>query len=466
VRALPAALAAAVAAGAILPGRPLGVAVPLVAALVAVAITLGCPLSKPAHAAVFGALALALAAMPAVRDATWVVTIDLVAAFVLASVAVTGGGDAGELAVGATAALCRLVDVPSAVASAELDPSRARSLASIGRSLLFGGLVTLPFGALFWSADRAFAELGSSLPLPDLSALPARLAVFALVLTGATGLLLAARRPAATRSHPSNRRIATLEWAIPLALLDLLFLAFVLVQVTVLFAGNEHVLTTTGLTYAEYAREGFAQLLVAAALTLAVVAGAARLAHGGSRLLLRVLLGALCLLTLVIVASALRRLDLYEEAYGFSRLRVSAHAIGLWLAGLFGLVLAGGLTRHARWLPRAIVGATGTGLLAFSLVNPDGLVARHNVERWRETGKLDLAYVGSLSADAVPALAELPPALRERALRSQWRRLLRHEPWSSANLARARARGALARGTPFGGNLSAVSIRRSIEREP
>ena len=225
-------------------------------------------------------------------------------------------------------------------------------------------------------------------------------------------------------------------------------------------------LTTAGLTYAEYAREGFAQLLVAAALTLAVVAGAARLARGGNRLLLRVLLGALCLLTLVIVASALRRLDLYEDAYGFSRLRLSAHAIGLWLGGLFGLVLAAGLTRHARWLPRAIVGATGTALLAFSLVNPDGLVARHNVERWRETGKLDLGYVGSLSADAVPALAELPPVLRDRALRRQRRRLARHERWSSANLARARARHALDRGTPFGGNLSAVSVPLSIEREP
>lgn len=440
-----AAFAAALAAAAILPGRPLGLAVTLVAGLVAIAVLLGPALRRPGHARLFGALALALAAMPAIRDAGWVVAVDLVAAFLFASIAVAGGSRAGELALGAVAALIRLTDVSAAVASTELDPGRLRSLAPLGRGLFAGGLLALPFGALFWTADRAFAELGSSVPHPGLSGLPARVAVFSLVLVASAGLLLAARRPAAVGSGRPTPGRSTAEWAIPLALLDLLFLAFVVVQLTVLFGGNEHVLRTAGLTYAEYAREGFAQLFVAAALTLGVVGAAVRFGRGSNRLLLRVLLGVLCVLTLVIVASALRRLDLYEDAYGFSRLRLSAHAIGLWLGGLFVLVLVAGLTRHARWLPRTVVAATGAGLLGFTLVNPDGLVARHNVERWRETGKLDLGYLTSLSADAVPALAELPPPLRDQALRSERRRLARPEPWSSANLGRARARRVLAR---------------------
>jgi uncharacterized protein DUF4153 len=445
VKAFVAALTAALAAAAVLPGRPRGLGVALVVGLVAAAVLLGPPPQRPGHAFLFGALALALAAMPAVRDAGWVLAIDLTAAFALASVAVAGGSRAGELVVGSVAALIRLADAPAAVSSVELEPGRVRTLAPVGRGLLAGGLLTLPFGALFWTADRAFAELGSSLPLPDLAGLPVRLAVFALVLCAAAGLLLAARRPAAIGSGRAMRDFSTLEWAIPLALLDLLFLAFVLVQLTVLFGGNEHVLETADLTYAEYARQGFVQLLVAAALALVVIALATRAARGGSRFLLRVLLGALCLLTLVIVASALRRLGLYEDAYGFTRLRVLAHAIGLWLGGLFLLILLAGLTRHARWLPRAIAAGTGAGLLALSLANPDGLVARNNVERWRETGKLDLAYVASLSADAVPALARLPDWLHPAALALQRERLMDGDSWSSANLARVRARRALAR---------------------
>ncbi|MBA2384669.1 MAG: DUF4173 domain-containing protein [Actinobacteria bacterium] len=83
----------------------------------------------------------------------------------------------------------------------------------------------------------------------------------------------------------------------PLALLDLLFLAFVAVQFAVLFGGHDRVVETAGLTYADYARSGFWQLLAATVLTFAVVGGALARAHTRGprdRLLLRLLLGVLC----------------------------------------------------------------------------------------------------------------------------------------------------------------------------
>ena len=131
----------------------------------------------------------------------------------------------------------------------------------------------------------------------------------------------------------------------PLGALVALLGAFVATQLATLFGGNRHVLETAGLTYAEYARTGFAQMAVVAALTLVVIAAAARWARDGGGLL-RALLAALCVLTLVVIASALRRLELYEEAYGFTRLRLTADAILLWLGALFVLVLAAGRVRR------------------------------------------------------------------------------------------------------------------------
>ena len=64
----------------------------------------------------------------------------------------------------------------------------------------------------------------------------------------------------------------------PLGVLDALFLAFVAVQATVLFGGHRHVLETEGLTYAEYARQGFWQLLWVSALTLLVLSAVIRVA--------------------------------------------------------------------------------------------------------------------------------------------------------------------------------------------
>ena len=39
-----------------------------------------------------------------------------------------------------------------------------------------------------------------------------------------------------------------------------------------------------------------------------------------------------------------------------------------------------------------------------NLINPDALIVRHNLEHYRETGDLDMAYLTSLSAGAVPLL--------------------------------------------------------------
>ncbi len=162
------------------------------------------------------------------------------------------------------------------------------------------------------------------------------------------------------------------------------------------------------------------------------------------RLLLRLLLGVLCGLTIVVLLSALRRLHLYEDAFGLTRLRLTAAAFALWLGGLFVLLVAAGLVRTLRRrLARIAPAGTAAAILAFSLANPDGMVAGRNVDHWRDTGRLDLAYLRGLSADAVPALAELPPSLRRPALAAAAARLGPDEPWSSYNLARERARAVL-----------------------
>ncbi|MFC3503393.1 DUF4173 domain-containing protein [Micromonospora krabiensis] len=242
---------------------------------------------------------------------------------------------------------------------------------------------------------------------------------------------------------PTVRR---LEWALPLAALDALFAAFVLVQLTVLFGGSDHVLRTAGLSYAQYARGGFWQLLAVSALTLLVIGGALRWAPRGDRtdrVLIRVLLGLLTALSLVVVASALYRMQVYTEAYGATRLRLFVATVELWLGLLFVLVGVGVLRLRGGWLPQLVVGTAIAALLGLAVINPDRFIAEHNVDRYRETGRLDVVYLAGLSADAVPALDRLPEPLRSCALR----RLAAAQPETdlgTANLGRARARALFA----------------------
>jgi hypothetical protein len=423
------ALLAGLAAAWLLPGRPLGIGVPIVAFLVAAT---AARVSRPSPGLVgFGALALVLATLAAIRDAGWVVALDLTGAWLAACAAV-----AGPRAAALAAPLRRLP------AARVLVPRPSAEAAPVARGALIGLVVTVPFGILFWSADAAFAGLWELAPVPSVESAAGRVIAFALVAAAAVGLALA--RPEAPRDpRPPARRLTRWEWVLPLVLLDALFAIFVAVQLVVLFGGHDHVLRTAGLTYAEYARDGFWQLVAAAALTLAVIGAAARIAdvhRRADRLLLRTLLGLLSLLTLVVLASALHRLDLYVDAFGLTRLRIAVAAFCAWLGGALGLVLLAGLAEAVRRRLAPVAAAlTGIGLVAFSLANPDGIVAERNVERWRETGRIDLHYLGELSADAVPALAALPAPLREPALAPIVREL-GAEPWSSLNLARARAR--------------------------
>jgi hypothetical protein len=236
--------------------------------------------------------------------------------------------------------------------------------------------------------------------------------------------------------------LARLEWALPVGILVVLFTAFAAVQFAGLFGGSEYVLRTAGMTYAVYARSGFWQLLAVTVLTLVVIAGAARWAEQNTakdRAWLRALLGALSVLMLVVVASALTRMWLYQQMYVFTVQRLLVEACELWLGIVYLLVIASGIKLKNGWLPRAIVGSGLAGILVFAWINPERLVADHNVARWQQTTKIDVYYLSTLSADAAPALARLPITLRRCALANLERRLDDGD-WRNWNLSRATAR--------------------------
>jgi Domain of unknown function (DUF4173) len=393
-------------------------------------------------------LALVLCLAAAVRDAGWVVAVSVAGAIALGSLAAAGGRTWPAVVRGLVAA--PRAAAAGAVAVAEgvgalVPRGRVGETRPVARGAAVAVVLAGVFGALFASADAAFAQIAGDVLTPgwDLGSLGARAGCAALAALATGALAVTAARPVASDGAAARvGRLGRTEWAIALGVLDALFAAFVAVQVTAMFGGADHILQTAGLTYAQYAREGFAQLLVVAALTLAVTALAGAVAP-------RALTAALLALTLVVVASALHRLDLYQQAFGFTRLRLSADAIGLWLGALIVVVLVAGASAGARpRLPRAAVAVSALVLAAFVAINPDGYIAARNVERQARTGRLDLAYARSLSADAAGALARLPAPLAACAL-APLRERLAHERdgLGGANVSRARARRAL-RGAP------------------
>jgi hypothetical protein len=245
--------------------------------------------------------------------------------------------------------------------------------------------------------------------------------------------------------------------------IEVLFAAFVLVQVAYLFGGFATV-AAHGLTYSEYARQGFFQLVavVLGAGALLVLASAI---SGGHRHFRPVAAG-LVVLTAVILVSAALRLTLYQQAYGWTELRFHVAATIGWLAVDLAIALALVLTGRVRWL---LHGATMVGVatvLVVTAIGPSSFIAEQNVARVIHPelvppeGKsgLDVGYVGSLGDGAIPVLVDALPELDE-ATRTQVREmlLLRRVPpesaatgWAAWNLERERAREALDSLTPGG----------------
>ena len=141
------------------------------------------------------------------------------------------------------------------------------------------------------------------------------------------------------------------------------------------------------------------------------------------------------------VGSALHRMNLYQQAYGFTRLRLLVDAFEGWLGLVVLALLVAGVGLRGWWLPRMALLSGAAVLLALAIANPDAWIARHNIDRYQATGKVDWSYLRGLSADAAPTLVALPPEQAACALGDP-----SPEPdsWTSWNLSRSRAADALA----------------------
>lgn len=301
---------------------------------------------------------------------------------------------------------------------------------------------------LLVSADAVFASL---FDVGDVGSVIQTLFWFVVGACGVAGLLRVASTdraelPAA-RHHPLN----ALTVGTVLVSLVVVYGTFATTQAVTLTGGARHVLRTEGLSYAEYARTGFFQLLAVAAITWMVLAGLRALTDETTSSTITVILFEIVIvLTLLIVVVAIARIELYNEEFGLTMPRLFSEVFAGWIGAVF--VLAGlyhaGVGARRQWLASAATGLAIAALLALNAVNPEVMVVERNIDRAARTGRFDPSYLAQLSDDALPALAagidRLPPTQQER---------LRYEictsfggdgtsrptGWASQNLARSQA---------------------------
>lgn len=336
--------------------------------------------------------------------------------------------------------------VPKSMEGRQLGGKSRDKWMPVLRGVMLAAPVLLVFAALLSSADMVFASLlGQMLEfkyLPDMGDLFTQIIwaiIVGWVLAGGLAFAVGRRDGAAAGDEepwdagmdavPTRVSIGFVEVTTVLVLVNALFLVFGLVQAAYLFGGESNI-SAAGLTYAEYARRGFFELVAVSVLTLGLILGLHHLTRRDTvrqKLYFNALGSLMVALVLVLLASAYWRLSLYEQAYGYTHLRLYVEVFELWLAATFMWLLLALWWKPKRFAIGAFVAALGF-LATLNLINPDATIARGNLERYHATGKLDASYLMGLSADAVPALLPvldtMPPSPERSALvRDLWSRL-------------------------------------------
>jgi hypothetical protein len=311
--------------------------------------------------------------------------------------------------------------LPLAVRDVAL-PIARRELTGGVRPALRAALIALPlivvFGALLRGADPLFANL-VALPAIDLEEVVSHVIVlgfFAWVTAGwARGALLAGP-PGARLPEQLPFELSALDVGVALGALNALFALFVVTQLGWFFGGERFLQAQTGLTAAQYARQGFFQMVWVVLLVLPVLLGTRAALRPGHALERRHTALALPLIALlaVMIVSAVLRMRLYVRYYGLTLDRFYPLVFMGWLAIV--LVWLALTVLRGRGRPFA-AGAVASGLgilLALNVFVPDAIVARVNVARAAtQTASLDVTYLASLGAEATPlavaAVLSAPP---------------------------------------------------------
>lgn len=337
----------------------------------------------------------------------------------------------------------------------------ARKEWQVGERIMKAVLISIPllilFGLLFASADLVFQNY-----LSDLLSLPVSPEIishglFIILVTaaylGGFAYIFLPLKPSGVAPYTGKPPLfRTLETGIVLGLVNVLFLSFILLQLAYLF-GGEHTVSVQGFTYAEYARRGFFELIAVAVCSLLLLLITEKYVERKTAehsSLFKGLSGALAIQVVIIMASAFKRLLLYEETYGFTTLRLYSHAFIILLAVIFVILLYKIFwdSRERTFAFRTFLAVLGF-LVAMNILNPDAFIASRNAKRFEATNKLDVQYLTSLSDDAVPQMFTLlNPEKGDQAKQRQLVQVLKHRikeqetkpsPWQSFNLSRHHA---------------------------
>ncbi len=299
--------------------------------------------------------------------------------------------------------------------SEDAQPNNRRKIWAYIRGLALAIPIIIFFASLLTAADPVFAQEFEDffrfLEIENLGEYISRSILIIIIAYLLAGVFL----HAFYKNHDekiNKNKISTFlgftETSIILGSVNILFLSFVVIQFQYFFGGKVNV-ALEGFTYAEYAQRGFAELVAVAVFSLILFMGLSSISKKQEKNQQNIFSGmgiTLFLLIGVILVSALQRMLLYEEVYGFTRLRTYTHVFIIWLALLLaGVVILEILKKQKLFMLFIMIAAVGFAA-SLNILNVDAFITNSNFSRYEQGEDLDIGHLASLSEDMLPVIFE------------------------------------------------------------
>ncbi len=187
------------------------------------------------------------------------------------------------------------------------------------------------------------------------------------------------------------------------SIITVIYLFFCGIQVVYLTFGN-YLTLPEGYTYAQYAHEGFYELLTVCILNLAIVLVTSY--FFGESKVLKTILTVICVCTYVMIASSAYRMILYVREYDLTRLRVyvlyGLIVLAILLAGVIIYIF-----RESFPLFRYGIAILTAAVIILVFSHPTALIARYNIYQMTEKHRvIDIKHLCRLGTDAIPVILD------------------------------------------------------------
>ena len=291
------------------------------------------------------------------------------------------------------------------------------------KSALKGVIIAIPvlvvFISLFYSADLIVQKYIDSIWNinidPAITIRTLLVLIFSYFFIGIFASAFSNKKPdfSPVPKRAEFKPLGWIESTVVLGSTEILFLFFIIIQSVYLFGGKTYVWGISEyITYSEYARKGFYELLAVAIFSLFLIYALEKLTKRETlkqKNLFKILNVVLVLEISVIMFSTFKRLSLYVDGYGLTFSRFFSFVFLFWLFSVFLLFLYCKIyseKRKTKFL-FSLFWLTILFWLGINLLNPDAFIAKKNIERLAQGKKLDAYYLNFLSNDAAPEIVKI-----------------------------------------------------------